>query len=174
MREREPARTRDAGDLLEAVLLLSKEQRKEILDRLAADALLNPTRAADRDIVMWTEAVHRELVRVVGASGGDVAGLVPLRKLLQAGNSWGPVTEFMTASKLADLPVNERQRAYYLLAQLLVRHARYVARKSGAPLSAKLVANCTGNLAGVFEDSFPGYLEAGLARMVCRTLQVAA
>ena len=77
--------------------------------------------------------------------------------------------QFLQQSGLSACTVNERQQAYHILAELVVQHARYVARKSGAPLSPKLVANCMPNLPGVFEDAFPGYLEAGVAAMVAKS-----
>jgi hypothetical protein len=74
----------------------------------------------------------------------------------------------MRASKLLDLPVLERQQAYNLVAELLVQYAKVAARRSGAPMSPKLVANCSQNVAGVFDSAFPGYAASGLARMVVR------
>lgn len=76
----------------------------------------------------------------------------------------------MTSSKLSELRVVERQAVYNLLAELLVEHAGYVARKSGAPLGPKLIGQCTGSLPGVFEASFPGYLAAGLAPILARQM----
>lgn len=165
---REPAHA-SQPTVAELVEKLTPEYRKELLDRLLAEKLLADPKAADRDLVMWSEAVHRALVRVIGAAGGGVVGPGVIQKVLRAGEAWKHVEDFMALSRLGELPVNERQRAYYLLADLLVRHARQVSRKSGAPLSPKLVANCAVNLAGVFEDNFPGYLEAGMAKMVARS-----
>ena len=155
-------------DFVNRMKLLSSGERKKVLDHLLLDTQLNGESEADRDISMWAEAVHREVTRRLGSSDGGLVGPGIVRRLVAVGTSWKPVQQFMQSSKLAELQVTERQRAYYLLAELLVRHALVVARRSGAPFSVKLVAQCTNNLPGVFEDSFPGYLEAGLARMVAR------
>lgn len=163
---------REAGELAEQILKLSPKDRKELLDQLLLEQQLTE-RKADRDVDMWAAAVHRELVRRIGASDGGVIGITIVRKLVGTAVSWGSVETFMRASKLAELAVVERQRVYFMLAELLVRHALVVARRGGFPLSAKLVAQCTSNLAGVFEDAFPGYLEAGLAKMVARSAATA-
>lgn len=76
----------------------------------------------------------------------------------------------MVRAKLADLEVRQRQSFYGLLARLLVKHAHSIARHTGAPLSPRLVANCASAVAGIFESSFPGYLKAGLARVVARKM----
>ncbi len=157
-----------AEDFVNRIKSLPEGERKKILDSLLLESQLNGEAKATRDLDMWAEAVHRELTRRLGSLDGGLVGPGVVRKLVSAGGSWKPVEQFMATSKLSELTVVERQRAYYMLAELLVRHALVVARRSGAPMSAKLVSNCTGNLAGVFEESFPGYLEAGLARMVAR------
>lgn len=122
-----------------------------------------------RDLDMWSVAVHSALVRVIGGGSGGVPGPVLVKRLLAPVSIWGPVADFMQASGLDKLKVQERQAAYYTLAELLVGHARAVSKKSRAPLSVKLVGNCTGNLMGVFENAFPGYLQAGLAKVVAKT-----
>jgi hypothetical protein len=149
--------------------LLSADDKKKLLDRLLADQMLNAKdTGSDREIAMWAEAVHQALTDLVGGSGGMTAGPVLLRKVLRVGTAWEPIATFMKASKLHDLPVVERQKAYNLLAHLLVRYARQAAARSGAPLAPKLLANCTQNIAGVFESAFPGYVHAGLAKVAVR------
>lgn len=155
-------------DFTQRLKSLSPKDRKAVLDSLLLEAQLNDDTSATRDVAMWSEAVHREATRRLGSADGGLVGPAIVRRLVAVGTSWKPVQQFMQSSKLAELNVTERQRAYYLLAELLVRHALVVARRSGAPFSVKLVAQCTNNLPGVFEDAFPGYLEAGLARMVAR------
>jgi hypothetical protein len=166
VRERAHASAKD--DIVTQLRALPAKDRKAVIDSLLLETQLIGEADAGRDLDMWAEAVHRELTRRLGSLDGGIVGPMVVRKLVAAGASWKPVEQFMAASKLSELTVTERQRAYYMLAELLVRHALTVARRSGAPMSAKLVANCTNNLAGVFEESFPGYLEAGLARMVTR------
>lgn len=167
------ASTREGGEvalLVDRLLGLPKGEQKKVLDSLLAHQMLsNSTGSAkDRDLEMWAEAVHRAMVGAFGPEGGGSVGPGVIRKVVRGGTSWEHVTDFMRTSGLEDLKVNDRQRAYNLLAELVVDHARYVSRRSGAPLSPKLVVNCATNIAGVFENAFPGYLGAGLAQMVVR------
>jgi len=164
----QPAARED--EITTAALALSKKNKKELLDRLLLDLQNAPSQrgAADRDKDMWASAVHRALLKVTGSMDGGLVGPAVVRRLVAVGTSWGHVEAFMVSSKLNEITVTDRQAVYNMLAELLVQHARYVARRSGAPLSVKLVTQCTTNLAGVFENSFPGYLEAGLAKAVAR------
>jgi hypothetical protein len=159
------ARERDPEEILKG---LDSTAKKELLDRLLLEQQMNPDRGQDRDKDMWAAAVYRELSRIGGGADGGLMPQGVIRKAVAVGTSWQHVESFMKNSRLAEMTVTEKQAVYYLLAQLLVEHARYVARNSGAPLGVKLVTQCTGNLAGVFENAFPGYLEAGLARVVAR------
>ena len=76
----------------------------------------------------------------------------------------------MADAKLDKLAVPERQSVYNLLADLVVRHAHGISMRSAAPLSPKLVANCSNNVASIFDKAFPGYVRAGLAHIVARQL----
>ena len=163
------AHANQATDFLDRLKQLPEKERKTVLDSLLLELQLSADTRPDRDVGMWAEAVHRELTRRLGSMDGGLVGPMVVRKTVAVGTSWKPVDSFMRSSRLNELTVTERQRAYYLLAELLVRHARAVARRSGVPLSPKLVANCTVNLPGLFEDAFPGYLNAGLAKVVARS-----
>lgn len=66
--------------------------------------------------------------------------------------------------------VTERQAVYDFFADLLVKRAADVADFTHAPLGPRLVANCLGDLPGIFASSFPGYLGAGLAGVVLRRI----
>lgn len=155
-------------ELCDDLAVLPAGDRKKLLDRLLLASRLDEAKPAHLDLEMWSVAVHQELCHAVGSLDGGIVGPALVRKLVAVGTSWKPVQSFMEAARLSELTAPERQVAYNLLAKLLVRHAREVARRSGAPLSAKLVSQCTGNLMGVFENNFPGYLAAGLARVVTR------
>lgn len=80
----------------------------------------------------------------------------------------------MRASRLQDLTVPERLLAYRLLAGLLVDYADDLSRRTGAPLSLRLVTSCADKLAGVFDQAFPGYVAAGLAPVVARQMAAGA
>lgn len=165
--ERAATHASEADTVLKSALRLPAKERKELLDRLLLEQQTDSTRA-DRDVDLWADAVHRELTQRLGSSDGGLVGIGVVRKVVAAGGAWKPVESFMQSAGLSSLTVTERQKAYVTLARLLVRHAAVVASRSGAPLSAKLVSQCSVNLPGVFEDSFPGYLQAGLAKVIVR------
>jgi hypothetical protein len=151
---------------------MSVAEQKELLDKLSASLLLaSATDSKDRDLAMWSEAVHERLTEALGGGRASTSGVVVTRKLLATTAAWSPVRTFVDTTKLSELRVVDRQAVYMLLADLLVRHARSVAQRSGAPFSAKLVANCTVNLPGLFDAAFPGYIEAGLVRVIARQWQ---
>ena len=158
----------EVGDFVERLKKMSTKDRKAVLDSLLLEQQLSDGPKANRDLDMWAEAVHREFTQRLGSADGGLVGPALVRKAVAVGTSWAPVQAFMETSKLQELPVVERQRAYYMLAELVVRHALGVARHTGIPLSVKLVSQCTGNLPGLFDNAYPGYLEAGLAKMVAR------
>lgn len=160
-------------ELLVLANKLPAAEKQQLLDHLALQAQTAPS-ASERDVDMWSVAIHEALQHALGEAGGALGGPILVKRVVGSPSSWKPVDAFMRASKMADLQVRERQSVYGLLADLLVKHARYVARKSGAPLSPKLVGNCTGSISGVFDAAFPGYLEAGLAPIVARRLTSAA
>lgn len=153
-------------ELQKAARTLTAEQRKQLLDLLAFDVTQQTTSLADRELVMWSGCVADAMQRVTTVSYGPQL----VRRALASRPAWMPVQELMKASKLAENSVNERQSIYTLLAGILVEHANYVAKKSGAPLSAKLVANCAPQLAALFDQQFPGYLAAGLVPVVVKRL----
>lgn len=168
-----PAEATTLQELLALANKLPATEKQQLLDHLALQAQTTPV-GSERDVDMWSVAIHEALQHALGAAGGALGGPILVKRVVGSPSSWKPVDAFMRASKMSDLQVRERQSVYGLLADLLVKHARYVARRSGAPLSPKLVGNCTGSISGVFDAAFPGYLEAGLAPIVARRLTSAA
>lgn len=159
------------ADLLVLADQLPANDKRELLDRLALQhGLKSAPASSDRDLNMWAEAIHGALEASLGGRDGEGAGVLVIRRLVGSRSAWAPVLDFMKASKLAELTVAERQSCYQLLAGLLVEHAQFVARRSGAPLGPKLISSCAGSISGIFDRSFPGYLAAGLARVVARQL----
>lgn len=156
--------------IMEMANHLEAAERQRLLDHLALKR--TPEIDSARDVEMWSVAIYESLQKALGASSGAMGGPMLVKRAVGATSSWAPVEKFMQASKLADLQVRERLLVYSMLAELLVKHARHVASKSGAPLSPKLVANCTASISGVFESAFPGYLQAGLAQIVARQLAI--
>ena len=160
---------KNVADLVASASTLSEEQRRELVALLSLDLSSKPT-TADRDIEMWATAVHEALQEALGGALGSTVGVLAVKRVVGAHKAFEPVAEFMKRSRLGENQVRERLSVYRLLAELLVAHARKLARYNGAPLSLKLVANCTGSVAGVFDAAFPGYLAAGLAPIVAARL----
>lgn len=159
------------ASLLEQANQLTKTERQQLLDQLALTNQLTASAASNRDVEMWSQAITDALAEVIGGEAGGDYGVMLVKRVLGSTICWRPVERFMQSSKLAELRVVERQSIYHMLARLLVKHAAYVSRRSGAPLSPKLVGSCVGSLPGVFEQNFPGYLAAGLAPMVAKQMQ---
>ena len=123
-----------------------------------------------RDVDMWAGAIQTALAALNGGGGGAVQGVMVIKRYVGNPAAWGPVRDFMKTSKLDSLTVTERQSCYNMLAKLVTENAKSVARYTGIPLTTKLVAGCAANISGIFQRSFPGYLESGLALMVARRL----
>lgn len=149
---------------------LSDKQRKALLDQLALKQQTAVLASRDRDLDMWVIAVTAALVSALGDEDGGGPGPVLIKRVCGAFSVWSPVRAFCERLGLLDLKVVERQAAFAFLVQLLVERARAVSHYSGAPLGPKLVANCSADLAGIFERAFPGYLASGLAGVVVRRM----
>ena len=167
--EKEKHSTDALASVLDQVNQLTPEQQKELLANLALKSQTAPSKH-DRELEMWLVAVYGGLEEAIGGGGRGLSGPANVKRLLASSSSWGSVKNFMQTSNLASLSVTERQSIYVLLAKLVIDNARWISRKAGMPMSAKLVANCAVNVAGIFEQAFPGYLESGLALLVARQL----
>lgn len=155
--------------VLELVEQLSSTEKKQLLAKLALQAQING-KGDGRDLDMWALAVYDALASSIGSGGGGVQGVASVKRVLSAPNAWGPVAGFMESTKLDQLTVTERQSVYAMLAKLAVKRARAVANHGNIPMSAKLVGTCSSNLAGLFDQAFPGYLASGLALLVAKQL----
>ena len=153
-------------DILGLTAELSAAARKELLARLAL-AESGRTSAQDRDLNMWSQAVYDALVKVQGTS---VPGPAVIKKLVGVSAAWEPLRDFMTATKLQDLAVVKRQSVYVLLARLVVEEAEDFCKWAKAPLGPKIVATRCRHVAGTFNKSFPGYIQAGLVSLVAGRL----
>lgn len=158
----------EVGELTRLADQLSPADRQQLLDHLALKQ--NVEVGDPREVEMWCGAIYEALQDTLGASAGAMGGPMLVRRVVGSPSVWKPVDQFMQASGLAELQVRERQLVYGMLADLLVKHAAQVAGHVGVPLSVKFVGNNAINLAGVFEQSFPGYLAAGLAPTIARGL----
>lgn len=157
-------------ELLNQARQLTAKERQELLDQLSLVNKISKSADQDRDLDMWVVAVHTALVDVSATSDGSAYGKLLIKQLLATSQAWRPIEDFMRQSRLNELKVVERASVYHMLADLLVKHASKVAERSGAPLGPKLVGNCTSGIASVFDQAFPGYLRAGLAKIAARQL----
>lgn len=162
-----------AEEVLSLANKLSPEARKQLLAQLALqEQSVDPGK--QRDIDMWSSAVYSGLVSTNGGSPGGVPGPAVVKRILASPSAWRPVDGFMASSKFDGLSVTERQSVYNLLADLVIKHASQIARRSNIPLSPKLIGTCSANIASLFDLAFPGYLRAGLAHIVARRLTSAS
>ncbi len=173
VKQGEGDRAQMLADLLRQANSLTAADRRELLDQLALQNQLAAKTAANPDLDMWAEAVKTALEDSIGFGGGESYGVMLLKRLLGPSSCWRPVEQFMHASKLDELRRPERLAIYHVLARFLVEECEQVCKHTGAPLSAKFVAGQTGNIGGLFERNFPGYIAAGLAPMVARQMQAA-
>lgn len=163
---------READDRVQCLLAdfrkLNGNERRQALALMSLE-VQRGTKAASGNLELWTEAVHEALEAALGKSDGAGHGPQVVRRVLALPANWAPVEEFLTSSGLADLPhANERLVAFRNIARLVVARAKAVARHADIPLGPKLVGNVCHDVAGIFDNSFPGYVRAGLARMVAR------
>lgn len=169
LQQKEEKENNPLSNVLAALDQLSPDQRKEVLAKLALANQTTPSKH-DRDLEMWVVAVHEGLQAAIGGGGRGLSGPAQMKRSLSHTSSWGSVQEFMKSSKLDQISVTERQSVYVMLAKLVIENARWISRKAGIPLSAKLVANCATNISGIFDQSFPGYLESGLTHLIAKQL----
>ncbi len=153
------------AEILEQTQKLTAKQKQELLDQLSLASKMTRSAGEDRDLDMWATAVHNVLSNHANPEGASGYGSLLVKRLLGLSQNWRPIQEFMEQSGLRNLKVPERASVYQLLAELLVKHAEGIAARSGIPLGPKLIGNCSVDVAGVFEQAFPGYLRAGLAKV---------
>ncbi len=145
--------------------LLTSQERKQLIARLALNQQIS-TKGSDRDLDMWATAAYDGLVQELGHEAGAQVGPILVKRSLASPSAWAPVAAFMASSKLQEQSVTKRQAIYMMLAKLVIQNAKFIARKSGAPMSAKLIASCAANISSLFDNAFPGYLKSGLAHIV--------
>ena len=121
-----------------------------------------------RDVDMWATAITEALAGAMKQKGIPAYGFMPVRKVVGAASTWAPVKAFAASAGFEGMAVAERQSAYQLLADLVVRNAVRIGRRSGIPMSLKFVGGLISQLASFFDHEFPGYLESGLASIPFR------
>lgn len=157
-----------ASILVEAEGLTSTE-RAQLIARLALSQQIS-IKGSERDLDMWATAAYEGLVQELGHEAGAQVGPILVKRSLAAPSAYAPVAAFMVNSGLSLQPVTKRQAVYMMLAKLVIQNAKFIARKSGAPMSAKLIASCAANISSLFDNAFPGYLKSGLAHIVATQL----
>lgn len=151
--------------LVSQALALTKAERKQILDRLAL-SLVDSDQG--RGVDQWSVAVSSALEARLGSSGVASYGPVLAKKICGALSAYKPVATFIEEAGIDALTVTERQAALNFLAELVVDEAARIGRIKDIPLGLNLVATCSANVRGIFDVAFPGYIEAGLARVVLK------
>lgn len=161
------------GPTKPAETMTTAELKKEV-DRLAL--ILRQRQQPDkqdRDLGIFADAVYTKINEVLGGAITGNVGPLSIRQLFQSAETWGPILAFLEQAGYLTMTPAEKVAVYGYLAELVVRHAYTVSKRSRAPMSPKLVANCSGNLGGLFEREFPGYLRRGHAGIVARRLCMA-
>jgi len=152
---------------------LSTLGRKEIKDylslldresKLAHRSGVKPSQVMARDEAMWVTSLLETLA--VATTGSRSHSRPSDSVLTQLQDSYAPVALFMKSAGLYRDKSYERKAVYEFLANLLVSYASTLAHKVGVPLGPRFVLQNLDKLPGIFDASFPGYCEAGLAWMV--------
>lgn len=149
---------------------LKRSDQKSVLDQLAYQLGSEASHAASRDKEMWAGAVYDAIVQAIGGGAGGLPGPMVFKRVLASPESWQHVDGFMQSSGFSGAPVSERNAVYQLLAKIMTAHAVHLNRTFGYPLTPKMLGNLTQHLPTLFEDAFPGYLSAGLASVLLRSL----
>lgn len=157
----------ETGSLIDAITALPEAEKKRILDALAL-TLQDSSSLQDRNLQMWCEALAESFT----ATTRTHVAVMLLRRGFAVKAVWSVFTELFGLADLERVQVRDRTALLRLFADLLVEHAVYVAKRSSAPLSAKLLVSCSANMVGLVENAFPGYLAAGLLPMVARQMLV--
>lgn len=157
----------------ESLKQLSASELKEVRDyasllaqNSASDSRsgLKPSQILSREENIWLSRLHFHLSRATGISSSPP--IVAPGRDRSLGASFEFVEAFLKQAGIWQKETYSRVAVYDLLADLLVRHARQLAHKVQAPLGMKFVLQNTNKLPELFDLAYPGYLPAGLARMV--------
>lgn len=153
-------------ELLGLARTLSKQDQKKFLAALAAEQTES---TKDREFQAWIDALLGALLAANGGHDGGLPTSFHLKRAMTSGG-WSAVSDFMHTGGFMALTVIERVAAYRLLAALLLDHATEISRRRSIPKTPQLLATCAVNIGALFENAFPGYLSAGLAKIVVRTM----
>lgn len=146
--------------LTRELLALDDSSRERVLSAvLAAQALQGPQKT--RELELWTDAVAEALVQALGGPGVAAFAPMVIKQTVGTRAAYGPVKRLCETIGLHRLTPARQMSAYRLLARLLIGYAR----QTKVPLSPKLLANCCANIAAVFEEQFPGYIQSGLGML---------
>jgi hypothetical protein len=160
----------ESEEIITAWRQLNRMQQRAMLAKMSLELQQGPSAEESRDVDLWSDAVYSALRDAIGPSDASGHGPQVVRRLMGASSAWAPVAEFITNGRLDKLRPAERMAVFGLLAKLLVARAKRVAARADIPLSAKLVAQNTPHIAGIFDNAFPGYLANGLIGSVSRML----
>lgn len=122
----------------------------------------------DRDVEMWIHSVQEALQTTLKKAPTGISRKSPLWEPFVT--SFGEIHDFLVAAGIVGLQSTQRKGLYNLLAKLLVAHSKSLAGHIDVPVSPKFVCGQSHMIAGLFENAWPGYLEAGLAVRVVQSL----
>lgn len=165
------ARMREAptallADWLPAFTALDRASQKQILDELAlAYESKDRDPAEDRELDLWCSRVLLALQTEMGDGGDAAPGLYLVKRTMGSRANWHPVRDFVAQHCRAGL-VAARGSAYALLANLLIAYCAGVSRRHDIPLGLRLLSQHVGSIAGIFNNAFPGYAQAGMIALV--------
>lgn len=161
-------------ELSRLLLNLNLKERKEVMDYLrlldSQEQVGAPEK--DRELMLWTESLAMEMERVTRHR----PRLFPLPVAMSGSirTAFNTVSEFLnSAGLIGEGKTYDLQLIYQLTSQLMVQHARNIAGRGNFPISVKLVLNTATKLPGLFDSAFPGYLEAGMTKVILNHLKEA-
>lgn len=149
---------------------LGKKELKEVSDYCLALLQTSETSTASdatRLQNLWTASLANALSEKFG---NTVSPKLPptLAKELKA--SYGHAQSLYVALSPSRQGVDEAAPVFNFLARALVKYCSQVSSRIGAPLSFKFILGQSQVLPGLFENSFPGYLQSGLGHVVLTKL----
>lgn len=169
-KEKESANLRQALALVDQGL--TESELKALYDHLALrlQALATTGSEGNRDLDTWSTAVYAALTEANGGGGAGMPGPLVVKRLVGVRSCWAPVSEFAAQCEYKGITVAERASLFTLLAKLLVERSQQVARHAGIPLTVKLVANNSADIAAIVNGAFPGYGASGLLPFMVKQL----
>jgi hypothetical protein len=151
------------SELKKCVGALNETSQQELLDFLLLQKMnRKQTSDQDRKLAMLMDSLTVELGKLLGNSNR----VFPLPQLPDVRKMFKQVEALMLDLKMSECDVRDTKAMYNVVARVLVQHASVVSNKAKIPVTMKLVLQTNTTLHALLDNSFPGYLQAGLMRSV--------